>query len=180
MRQSQLHDCLATLLIVPPDVAPAVAADLPAERPSPREGSSGRILLAEDNLVNQRVASAMLVNLGFSVDIVADGAAAVAAATTTRYRAILMDCQMPVMDGYEATQQIRSLHRESSRTPIVAVTASAMQSDVQKCLDAGMDDYLSKPVRLKALATVMARWAPEGPDPTPALVAVATQTDDER
>ena len=127
--------------------------------------------------MNQRVASAMLVNLGFSVDIVADGAAAVAAATTTRYRAILMDCQMPVMDGYEATEQIRSLHRESSRIPIVAVTASAMQSDVQKCLDAGMDDYLSKPVRLKALAAVMARWAPEGPDPTPALVAVAAQPD---
>ena len=127
--------------------------------------------------MNQRVASAMLVNLGFSVDIVADGAAAVAAATTTRYRAILMDCQMPVMDGYEATEQIRSLHGESSRTPIVAVTASAMKSDVQKCLDAGMDDYLSKPVRLKALAAVMARWAPEGPDSTPALVAVATQPD---
>ena len=180
VRQSQLHDCLATLLVVPPDVAPPDvvppgATDLPAGRPSPREGSSGRILLAEDNPVNQRVALAMLVNLGFSVDVVADGAAAVAAATTTRYRAILMDCQMPVMDGYEATEQIRSLHLESSRIPIVAVTASAMQSDVQKCLDAGMDDYLSKPVRLKALAAVMARWAPEGPESTPALVAVAAQ-----
>jgi len=173
VRQSQLHDCLATLLITPPDVAPAAA--LPPERPSPRTGSSGRILLAEDNLVNQRVASAMLVNLGYSVDIVADGAAAVAAAAATCYRAILMDCQMPVMDGYQATAQIRSLHGESSRTPIVAVTASAMKSDVQRCLDAGMDDYLSKPVRLQALGTVMARWAPERPDAAAALVAVANQ-----
>jgi PAS domain S-box-containing protein len=163
VRQSQLHDCLATLLVAPPEIAePSPEAE--AEPRSAGTGSFGRILLAEDNLVNQRVATAMLVNLGFAVDIVADGAEAVSAATTTHYRAILMDCQMPVMDGYEATAHIRSLHGESSRTPIVAVTASAMKSDVQRCLDAGMDDYLSKPVRLKALATVMARWAPERTD----------------
>ena len=176
VRQSQLHDCLATLLVAPPDVAEP-AAEAPTGASTDAAGSAGRVLLAEDNLVNQRVASAMLVNLGYIVDIVGDGAEAVAAATTTGYRAILMDCQMPVMDGYEATGQIRSLHGESSRTPIVAVTASAMKSDVQRCMDAGMDDYLSKPVRLKALAAVMARWAPEGPDPTPALVTVATQPD---
>jgi PAS domain S-box-containing protein len=177
VRQSQLHDCLATLLVTPPDVTdPAAEAATAWVRTAPA-GSSGRVLLAEDNLVNQRVASAMLVNLGYTVDIVGDGAEAVMAATTTRYRAILMDCQMPVMDGYEATAQIRSLHGESSRTPILAVTASAMKSDLARCLEAGMDDYLSKPVRLKALAAVMARWAPEGPDPTPALVAVATQPD---
>jgi len=161
VRQSQLHDCLATILVAPPELAPGAVAIVGAPSRPARDGSAGRILLAEDNLVNQRVASAMLVNLGYDVDIVADGEQAVAAATITRYRAILMDCQMPVLDGYDATAQIRSLHGESSRTPIVAVTASAMKSDVQRCLDAGMDDYLSKPVRLKALASVMARWAPE-------------------
>ncbi|MEA2704663.1 MAG: hypothetical protein QOD63_2608, partial [Actinomycetota bacterium] len=159
VRQSQLHDCLATMLVAP-SAAAEPAAELSPKLPA-RAGSAGRVLLAEDNLVNQQVASAMLVNLGFAVDIAADGAEAVAAATTTRYRAILMDCQMPVMDGYQATGQIRSLPGESRRTPIVAVTASAMKSDVQRCLEAGMDDHLSKPLRLKALATVMARWAPD-------------------
>jgi CheY-like chemotaxis protein len=176
VRQSELHDCLATLLVTPADVTDPAAQDTTEARTA-AAGSAGRVLLAEDNLVNQRVASAMLVNLGYAVDIVSDGAEAVAAATTTRYRAILMDCQMPVMDGYQATAQIRSLHRESSRTPILAVTASAMKSDLQRCLDAGMDDYLSKPVRLKALAAVMARWAPERPEPIPVLVAVAAQSD---
>ncbi len=177
VRQSQLHDCLATLLAAPPSAEPEV--QVPSGPRAARDGTHGRILLAEDNLVNQRVASAMLVNLGFEVDIAADGAQAVAAATTTRYRAILMDCQMPVMDGFEATAQIRSLHGESSRTPIVAVTASAMKSDVQRCLDAGMDDYLSKPVRLKALAAVMARWAPDESVPVPALVGADAATPDE-
>jgi PAS domain S-box-containing protein len=178
VRQSQLHDCLMTLLVAPPDPPPGVDGPVTASPRLARDGSSGRILLAEDNLVNQRVASVMLVNLGYDVDIVENGALAVAAATATRYRAILMDCQMPVLDGFDATAQIRSLHGESSRTPIVAVTASAMKSDVQHCLDAGMDDYLSKPVRLKALATVMARWAPDSSEPpkapeTATLVAAA-------
>jgi len=125
-------------------------------------GRAGRILVAEDNPVNQRVAAAMLDKLGFCVDIVADGEAAVRAMTLTQYQAVLMDCQMPVMDGYLATSEIRRQQEGSLRSPIIAVTASAMKSDREVCLAAGMDDYITKPITLKALATVLARWVPVG------------------
>ena len=143
-----------------------VAAPQVAASPSPpaKEGSSGAILLAEDNPVNQRVATAMLEHLGFHVDVVTDGAQAVKASLQTPYEAVLMDCQMPILDGYEATGEIRRLQGVSARTPIIAVTASAMKSDQQRCLAAGMDDYLPKPLTLKALAAVMSRWAPDGSD----------------
>ncbi len=174
-RGSRLDDCPATLLATPPPttptaVVPTAGGSAPPRRRSTGNASSGRILLAEDNPANQRVASAMLTNLGFEVDVVADGAEAVRAATGNRYRAILMDCQMPVMDGYEATGHIRSLGGEWSRTPIIAFTASAMESDVQNCLAAGMDDCLFKPVRLKMLAAVLARWAPDEIGPGSALL----------
>jgi CheY-like chemotaxis protein/HPt (histidine-containing phosphotransfer) domain-containing protein len=113
----------------------------------------------------------MLEHLGFDVDVVADGAEAVKAATGTEYQAILMDCQMPDLDGYEATTEIRRLQGASPRVPIIAVTASAMKSDKQRCLAAGMDDYLPKPLTLKALASMLERWAPDetGPEPQPVL-----------
>jgi hypothetical protein len=132
--------------------------------PAPSRPASGRILLAEDNPVNQRVASAMLENLGFGVDVVPDGAEAVKAAAETCYSAILMDGQMPILDGYLATSEIR-LHEVAGRTPIIAVTGSAMKSDQQRCLAAGMDDYLAKPLDLHALAAVLQRWASDGLDP---------------
>ncbi len=128
---------------------------------SVRKGPSGRILLAEDNPVNQRVAASMLEHLGFLVDVVEDGAEAVRAAHLTSYRAILMDCQMPVLDGYQATTEIRSQQGEHPRVPIIAVTASAMKWDQERCLAAGMDDYVPKPLGLDALAAVLARWAPD-------------------
>ena len=104
----------------------------------------------------------MLEHLGFDVDVVADGADAVKAATVTPYQAILMDCQIPVLDGYQATSEIRRLQGASRHTPIIAVTASATKSDQQRCLAAGMDDYLAKPLSLSTLAAVLARWAPDG------------------
>jgi CheY-like chemotaxis protein len=122
---------------------------------------SGRILIAEDNPVNQRVATAMLENLGFRVDVVADGAEAVRAAMATSYRAILMDGQMPVVDGYQATTEIRRLQAGSHHTPIIAVTGSTMKSDQQRCLAAGMDDYLAKPLNPHALNDVLTLWASE-------------------
>jgi two-component system sensor histidine kinase/response regulator len=122
---------------------------------------SGRVLLAEDNPINQRVAVAMLGHLGFDVDVVTDGAEAVKAAMKTIYRAILMDCQIPGLDGYQATGEIRRLAEGSRRTPIIAVTGSATEADQQRCLAAGMDDYLTKPLRLKALGDVLSRWAPQ-------------------
>jgi two-component system, sensor histidine kinase and response regulator len=121
------------------------------------------VLLAEDNPINQRVGAAMLAHLGFWVDIAADGPEAVRAAVSSRYRVILMDCQLPVLDGYEATGQIRRAHGPHRHTPIIAVTGSASAADRQRCLSAGMDDYLAKPFTLKSLAEVLARCAPEEP-----------------
>ena len=140
------------------------SGDLVSAVPSAGPGASDPILLAEDNPVNQRVASAMLENLGFRVDVVGDGAQAVRAAAETSYSAILMDGQMPILDGYLATTEIRT-HEGSHRTPIIAVTGSAMKSDQQRCLAAGMDDYLSKPLNLHSLAEVLKRWVAQGADP---------------
>jgi two-component system sensor histidine kinase/response regulator len=131
---------------------------------SGEKGPSGRVLLAEDNAINQRVGAAMLAHLGFEVDVVADGTAAVKAALQTHYAAILMDCQIPILDGYQATGEIRRLEEPGRRTPIIAVTSSATESDEQRCLAAGMDDFLAKPLRLKALAAALDRWAPEASD----------------
>jgi two-component system, sensor histidine kinase len=141
------------------------SADAPAKAPDD-PAASGRILLAEDNLVNQRVAAAMLENLGLQFDIVADGAEAVKAAMATSYRAILMDGQMPILDGYQATSEIRRLQEDTHHTPIIAVTGSTMKSDQQRCVDAGMDDYLAKPLTVGALRDVLTRWGSVGSDPT--------------
>jgi two-component system sensor histidine kinase/response regulator len=120
-------------------------------------GPLRRVLLAEDHPLNQRVATVMLEQLGFRVDVVADGAEAVRAATMTAYHAIFMDCQLPVLDGYRATAAIR-LHRGPSwRAPIIAVTASGAESNHQRCVDAGMDDRLAKPLSMRTLAAVLAR-----------------------
>jgi len=116
----------------------------------------------------------MLIKLGFQVDIVSDGTEAVKAATTTSFRAILMDCQMPHLDGYDATREIRRLEATTHRVPIIAITASAMPSDQERCLAAGMDEYLTKPLNLEMLAAVLDRWAPDTPphddDARPAAV----------
>jgi CheY-like chemotaxis protein len=115
------------------------------------------VLLAEDTPVNQRVARAMLEKLGCTVVLVADGAAAVSAVAAGGFDLVLMDCQMPVTDGYEATMQIRA--DESQRgghVPIHAMTANAAEEDRQRCLACGMDGHLAKPVRMQDLETLLA------------------------
>jgi CheY-like chemotaxis protein len=111
-----------------------------------RAPTGNRILLAEDNLVNQKVAVRLLERLDYRVDVVADGQAAIAAWQTGNFHLILMDCQMPQMDGYEATREIRKLEEGKRHIPIVALTAHAMKGAEEKCRAAGMDDYLSKPI----------------------------------
>ena len=121
-----------------------------------------RILLAEDNPVNEMVASRTLERLGYKVDAVRDGRAAVTAWQTSQYDLILMDCQMPVLDGYEASREIRSRESHEQHIPIVALTAHAMQGDDLKCKAAGMDEHLTKPLDRERLRLILERFLPVG------------------
>lgn len=127
-----------------------------------------RILLAEDNPANRKLALAMLTRLGHSAEAVSNGLQAVQAAARDAYDVILMDCRMPEMDGFQATSEIRRRQGTRPRTPIIAMTADAMEGDRQRCLEAGMDDYISKPVSLESLEEVLVRWvhAPRSTTPS--------------
>jgi signal transduction histidine kinase/DNA-binding response OmpR family regulator len=120
-----------------------------------------RILLAEDNAVNQKVATRLLEQLGYCVDVAADGRAAITAFQAGRYDLILMDCHMPELDGYDATGEIRRLENNERHIPIVALTAHAMKGADAQCLAAGMDDYLSKPIDRQKLAACLERHLPQ-------------------
>jgi PAS domain S-box-containing protein len=120
-----------------------------------------RVLVAEDNLVNQEIVVAMLENLGCRIVVAADGREAIQRWRPGQFDLVLMDCMMPVMDGFEATAQLRALERElGTRTPVVALTANALLGDREACLAAGMDDYLAKPFTMAQLTRILDRWAP--------------------
>jgi signal transduction histidine kinase/DNA-binding response OmpR family regulator/HPt (histidine-containing phosphotransfer) domain-containing protein len=116
------------------------------------------VLVADDNLVNQQVAQRMLERFGCHVDVAVNGDMAVAMCRNRRYDMVLMDCQMPELDGYEATARIRIEEGEGRRVPVIALTANAMQGEREKCLAAGMDDFLSKPIRPQTLHETLQRW----------------------
>jgi PAS domain S-box-containing protein len=153
VRQSQLFDALVNALADSPAIAAAAWSPAVPARKQRRE----RILLAEDNAVNQRVALGQLRGLGYTVDAVANGFEALQALAQAPYDIVLMDCHMPELDGYEATAAIRQREGPGKHTWIVAMTANAMAEDREQCLAAGMDDYVSKPVRLSDLEAMLER-----------------------
>jgi CheY-like chemotaxis protein/HPt (histidine-containing phosphotransfer) domain-containing protein len=168
VHREDLRSCIRMALRATAGEAPPGVVDgqpiVPTPLPSPREGfETGRLLLAEDNPINQKVAIAMLSSAGYIVDTVSDGAAAVKAAATQAYDAILMDCQMPELNGYEATAAIRAHERAVMHTPIIAMTAGARPEDRVRCLDAGMDHYLAKPISKDVLLAMVARSVTNGP-----------------
>ena len=163
----------------PPAPPAAPPAPAPAAAASSAQPNTLRVLIVEDNPVNQMVALKQLQQLGIEAELVSNGAEAVDTVSTTAYDLVFMDCQMPVMDGYEATRAIRAGEVRSQRhTPIVAMTANAMPGDAEICRAAGMDDYLSKPITPRDLQRVLDEWtrprtlASETPD-TPAAAPAA-------
>ncbi|MCM0615321.1 response regulator [Paenarthrobacter sp. TYUT067] len=160
VRSSELYNRLLRVLATKSAGAasPPVLAVVETSDPRPRLGT---LLVAEDNEVNQLVARGMANRLGYEVHIVDDGEQAVSAALSGKYAAVLMDCHMPVMDGFDATRAIRARNGHAARIPIIAMTAGALDEDRERCFAAGMDDYISKPVDLAKLSEVLSRWVPQ-------------------
>jgi CheY-like chemotaxis protein/HPt (histidine-containing phosphotransfer) domain-containing protein len=188
IKQSRLFDCLINTMgkvaaresVVDDDLS-TVGVDSSRPSTKPRDA---RILLADDNYINQRVALGFLRKLGYGADTVANGQAALEALSSISYDLVFMDCQMPGMNGYEATRAIRRQEQISGQDSkwkcpvhIVAVTANAMEGDREKCLAAGMDDYLSKPIRLQDIRAVLERWRRATQDSIGAIEVGRAQAD---
>ncbi len=160
LRQSQLYDALAALF------APSIAVETIAPAASTLDAAMAqrlplRILLAEDNAVNQKLALRLLSQIGYRADIAGNGVEAIQAVERQPYDAVLMDVQMPEMDGLEASRQICARWSRDERPRIIAMTANAMQGDREMCLAAGMDDYVSKPIRVRELVEALSKCAPK-------------------
>jgi len=164
--QSQLYDCLATVMGAPTPTAVASEPPPLVTRHTIKESKSRsrtRILVADDNETNLMVAVQMLRRLGCHAEVAANGLEVIEALKRIPFDAVLMDCQMPEMDGYTATRAIRADEAASGRhVPIIAMTANAMRGDRETCLKAGMDDYLAKPVKLQDLDRALKRWITKG------------------
>ena len=164
VKQSQLYNCLATVIGGRPDAEQSAGRIVTTHMVAEDRRRRVRILVAEDNIVNQKVALKILERLGYRADAVANGIEALEALETIPYDLVLMDVQMPQMDGFEVTRRIRSPESAVRRhdIPVIAMTAHAMKGDREKCLEAGMDDYVAKPVQPKALAEAIARHVAAG------------------
>ena len=175
VRQTVLYDCLINVMAGRPQdpiVEPAGGKPL-IKAPA---GIRGEILLVEDNLINQQVALGILQVQGYSVTIASNGREAVETYARRPFDLILMDCAMPEMDGFEATREIRSRDRASGkRVPIVALTANAMAHDREECLNAGMDDHLSKPFSMQTMQETLDRWLPRAVPTQPGAAELAAR-----
>ncbi len=160
IRQSQLFDTLMSLLARTEAPKPAATAARPAIDPGMAARHPLRILLAEDTVVNQKLALRLLSQMGYRADLASNGIEAIESVERQPYDVVLMDVQMPEMDGLEATRQIVARWQDGERPRIVAMTANAMQGDRQMCLDAGMDDYITKPIRVDALIDALYQVTP--------------------
>jgi CheY-like chemotaxis protein/HPt (histidine-containing phosphotransfer) domain-containing protein len=160
IRQSQLFDALVTALSgdTTQFEAEQSMATTGSSQPEPLRPEAGRILVVEDNQVNQKVAARLLEKLGYQVDVAANGREALAALDHIPYRLVLMDCHMPEMDGFTATAAIREYEGSDRHTPIIALTANALAGERERCLAAGMDDYLAKPIQKSLLEAKLAHW----------------------
>jgi CheY-like chemotaxis protein len=143
----------------PPDAQPA-RRPTPPSAPPALVARAPLVLVAEDSRVNQIVAVRALERCGCRAEVVGDGHEALAALANRRFDAVLMDCYMPAIDGYHATAHLRHREGETEHTPVIAMTARAMRGDRERCLDAGMDDYIGKPMAHDALAETLRRWIP--------------------
>jgi signal transduction histidine kinase/DNA-binding response OmpR family regulator len=162
IKQSQLEHQILTVLGLQSRSQSEPDGALPSRAAAKSDGrllAHKRVLLVEDNGVNQRIGFAMLGRCGYECEIASNGTEALEALARGRFDAVLMDCQMPVMDGYEATRRIRALEKESGEhLPVIAMTANAMEGDRDKCLAAGMDDYIAKPVTVKSMQAKLELW----------------------
>ena len=172
IRPSRLYNQLLTTLHRTVAAHRAIAAAAPAPVAAVLAGDGGRVLVVEDNEINQFAAIRLLRSFGLTVDVAANGREAITMSGRTEYTAVFMDCQMPDVDGYTATRVIRRREQQTDRhTPIIALTAHALEGDREKCLTAGMDDYLSKPLRRQSIRDVLARLPQLRPAGAPALAA---------
>ena len=191
IRKGQLQSCLETVMGYEPQDPTAVPRPFITSHhlQDLRGQKAARILVADDHHVNQQLAVMLVERLGHRADVVANGQEAIKVLSRMSYDVILMDCHMPEIDGYAATRAIRGSEGQTRHTPIIAMTANAMSGDREKCLNAGMDDYLSKPLRPEELARVLAHWLqqkvqpqerenpslPRFPPPAPDVLAANTQ-----